>query len=337
MTNLLVTLPLTDRERQYLGTNLPDVQIRYASQPDTAELRWAEVILGNLPTTAATYLSSAQWLHSPSVGLDAYETWSQDAPRVLITNSKGVMDHAVAEHCLALMLALTRQIPMLVEAQRGGKWARDAFAAGRLGSIVHGKHAHLLGYGAIARTLAAKLTGLGMSVTAYRRRAGPADGIAVRQVALSTLTENVSTADVLISLLPLTPDTVGLVDRDVLAALTQGSYVLSLGRGAVIDQAALVDALASGRIAGAGLDVFESEPLPSDSPLWRLPNVILSPHVAGRFDDEMMGHIGVFLERFQQTAVNLPRFTGNAPVGAVEPLRGNPHAEPRAAKRSPCR
>jgi phosphoglycerate dehydrogenase-like enzyme len=139
-----------------------------------------------------------------------------------------------------------------------------------------------VGYGEIGRAIAGRARAMGMEVWALRRSAGPGDGgPADRVLGPDGLHELAAAADHLMAILPLTADTRGMIDAAVFAAMKPGAYFYNLGRGAVADPDALIAALAEGRIAGAGLEVVEPEPLPADSPLWTLPNVIITGHTAG--------------------------------------------------------
>lgn len=257
------------------------------------ELEQTTVILGNAPPDAIAEARSVRWLHSPNVGLEAYEGLRTARPDLTVTNSHGVMDDAVAEHGLALVLALARGLPGLLAAQSEHEWRRGGYAPG----VLRGQSLHLLGYGPIARRFADIAAGIGLEITVYRREASR-DAPVARS--FDDLEEAIGEADILVSLLPDTPRTRRLVDARVLAAMKDTSIVVSLGRGAVIDQQALVDALQSGRLAGAALDVFEQEPLSAESPLWDLPNVIVTPHVAGRHSEEMAMHVEAFLAQREQ-------------------------------------
>jgi phosphoglycerate dehydrogenase-like enzyme len=258
------------------------------------------------------------WLHTPNVGLDSYAALRQARPDLQISNFVGVMDDAVAEHGLAMLFALTRRIPSLTEAKVAQEWIQREFGESRGATTIAGKSAHVLGYGRIARSLISRLAGLGMKVTVYRRTPVGDDPVVERFLALAQLTDHVGQADVLISIVPEYPETLEIINWQVLDAMKPTSYVINLGRGSAVDESALVRALESGRLAGAGLDVFQQEPLPETSPLWRLPNVILSPHVAGRFDREMRLHLDGFLYLLGVGNDPLSRGAETLPEGPAE-------------------
>ena len=196
----------------------------------------------------------------------------------------------VAQHALALLLAAAHRLVPIDAALRRGDWG-DRERPERSRHLAGGE-ALLLGFGAIGRHLAPMLRGLGMRVTALRRRPGrEEDG--VRLIGPAELPAALSRADALLVSLPATPATVGLLDREAVARMRPGALVVNVGRGTVIDEDALYEALASGRLAGAGLDVWWRYPEgaeaqgatpPAAHPFWELPNVVLSPHRADAAD-----------------------------------------------------
>jgi phosphoglycerate dehydrogenase-like enzyme len=196
----------------------------------------------------------------------------------------------VAQHALALLLATAHRLVPIDAALRRGDWG-DRQRPERSRHLAGGE-ALLLGYGAIGRHLAPMLRGLGMRVTALRRRPGDEED-GVRLIGPAGLPEALARADAVLVSLPGTPATAGLLDREALARLGPGALVVNVGRGNVIDEDALYDALANGRLAGAGLDVWWRYPEgaedqgatpPATRPFWELPNVVLSPHRADATD-----------------------------------------------------
>ena len=181
---------------------------------------------------------------------------------VAVTGLRGVFAAEVAEHVFAMVLALVKGVPALVARQQHREWR--SFASGTLAGRTMG----ILGRGAVGRRVASVAEAFGMRVVAFSRTHRSLDEVA-------------AASDVLVVCLPRTPQTVGLVDRPVLAQLPPGSLVVDVGRGGVIDEAALLDALVRGDIGGVARDVFDEEPLPPTSPWWTAPNAIVTPHVAG--------------------------------------------------------
>jgi phosphoglycerate dehydrogenase-like enzyme len=232
---------------------------------------------------AAQRLTRLRWVQTLAAGPDAVLA-AGFAPEVVITGGTGLHDVTVAEHTLALLLAAARRVNLLVRAQIGHRWA------GEWGGLqpIHDPHsfrtlrdAHVAiwGFGGIAATLAPHLAALGARVTGVARTAGERHGFPV--VTAGDLPDLLPSTDVLVMILPATPDTERALTADVLALLPAHAWLVNVGRGATVDEPAVLEAIRGGRLAGAALDVFADEPLPAGSGLWDEPNVIISPHAAG--------------------------------------------------------
>lgn len=257
----------------------PDARVvRIDAEEERAEVApHLEVVLGRLPVEQLGTLPSLRWLQQTGAGAD----WLIHAPEVaasdlVVTSASGVHAVPIAEHVLALMFTLSRRIHRFVKAQMDHEW----FRRGRLGEI-EGTTLGVVGLGAIGSKLAEKAKGLGMRVLGLRR--DPARGSAcVDEMfgpdALHALLEQ---SDWVAICAALTPETAGLIGERELSAMKSTAYLINIGRGGLVDEKMLVRALLEGWIAGAGLDVFEREPLPADSPLWDMRNVVITPHFAG--------------------------------------------------------
>jgi phosphoglycerate dehydrogenase-like enzyme len=232
---------------------------------------------------AARRLDRVRWVQSLAAGPDAVLR-AGFAPGVLVTAGGGLHDRTVAEHTLALVLGAARRLNLLVRAQIGRRWAVELGGLQPLSEkdnfrTLRDAHVVIWGFGGIAAGLAPHLTALGARVTGVARGAGDRHGYPV--VTAASFGELLPTADVFIMILPDTAETRHALDASVLALLPAHAWVVNVGRGSTVDEAALLAAVRSGGIAGAALDVFETEPLPPSSGLWDEPNVIISPHAAG--------------------------------------------------------
>ncbi|MFI2489516.1 NAD(P)-dependent oxidoreductase [Promicromonospora kroppenstedtii] len=232
---------------------------------------------------AAERLTKLRWVQTLSAGPDV-ALRSGFAPDVVISSGQSLHDDTVTEHALALILASVRRIDASLTAQREHRWAKEiafAQADGVTGReyTLDGARVTIWGFGSIALRLAPLLTALGARVTGVASRAGERSGYPV--VDAGGLDALLAETDLLVSLLPAVPATRHILDARLLSLLPPTARFVNVGRGATVDEAALEDALRSGRLAGAALDVMETEPLPADSPLWDVPNLILTPHVAG--------------------------------------------------------
>ena len=254
--------------------------------PDEALDADALVLWGNgheQMTDAARRLTRLHWVQTLAAGPDATLA-AGFADDVVITSGRGLHDGPVAEHTLALLLAAARRIPELVRAQDQHRWAGELGGMqdtlpGQVFRTLDGARVLIWGFGSIAARLAPLLAALGAHVTGVATAAGDRHGFPV--ISTFDLPDELPLTDVLVSLLPATPQTRHAVDADVLSLLPSHAWVVNVGRGATLDEAALLDAVRAGRLAGAALDVFETEPLPADSPLWDEPRVLISPHAAG--------------------------------------------------------
>jgi phosphoglycerate dehydrogenase-like enzyme len=218
-----------------------------------------------------------RWVHANSVGVD--RLLCPELRGRTLTNARGVFDTAITEWVLAAVLAHVKGLAETWEQQRRGVWQHRV--TGRLA----GRSAAVVGTGSIGRAVAAGLTALGVRVEMVGR---PGQGTARGSDRLAEVAGDV---DILVLALPLTAETTGLVDAVVLDALGPAGFLVNIGRGRSVVEADLTGALRSGAIAGAALDVFETEPLPADSPLWSLPSVLVSPHMSGDytgFEADMM-------------------------------------------------
>lgn len=258
------------------------------TRPIPAEHHDAEalVVWGNaddqLADTAAA-LTRLRWVQTLAAGPDQVLA-AGFAPDAVITSGRSLHDVTVAEHALALALAAARRLHTLVRAQIGHRWAseiggRQPISDPERVTTLRGARVTIWGFGGIAKTLAPLLTALGAEVTGVARSTGERDGY--RVVAESEIATVLPTTDMLIMILPATQETRHALDADRIALLPRRAWVVNVGRGTTVDEAALVDALRHGRLGGAALDVTEVEPLPTTSELWDLPDVIITPHSAG--------------------------------------------------------
>jgi len=249
----------------------------------TAELADADVFLGwNFPPKLFAAASRLRWVHSASAGIEANLFPALVESDVILTNSAGLHSVCIPEHVLGLMLLLARNFHEAQRLQREQVWdrARVIMFAGGVKELA-GSHLAVIGAGAIGTSVARLGNSLNMLVRVMRRRSSrPVPG-AERVVGPDHLHELLGWGDFVVLATPLTAETRHLIDRTALQAMKSSAYLINIARGEVVDDEALIDALRSQAIAGAGLDVFSEEPLSSTSPYWSLPNVIVTPHVSG--------------------------------------------------------
>jgi D-2-hydroxyacid dehydrogenase (NADP+) len=222
-----------------------------------------------------------RFIQSISAGTDQYDKALLKARGVRLASAQGANERAVAEHVMALMLALSRHLHLGRDAQREQRWrpmisdplAREQEQGGRTVVVV--------GFGRIGQRFGRLAKAFGCRVIGVRRDASPAPDCADEVVRIAELDRVLSAADVVVLTCPLTPETEGLINADRLARMKPSAHLINVARGRVVDEPALIAALQAGRIAAAGLDVTVEEPLPANSLLWAMPNVIVTPHTAG--------------------------------------------------------
>jgi phosphoglycerate dehydrogenase-like enzyme len=251
------------------------------------------------PSLAAA--GALRWIHSPAAGVGDMLFPEMVATAITITNSSGILADSIAEHVLAATLALFRRLPVAFARQAARVWAQDELMM-PAPRPVYGATMGIVGLGTIGSAVARLAAANGMRVVATRRRAEPAGGID-RVYPAERLYDLLAESDVVVLAAPLTPETRGLIGRSELRAMKRSAILINVGRGKLVREAELADELARGTLAGAALDVFEREPLDPASPLWTLPNVLLTPHAAGMRPDYWEAVTGLFernLRRFEQ-------------------------------------
>jgi len=272
--------------------------------------REAEVIAGWNEAAARHALeedSALRWVQAWGAGVDKLPLAAFKRRGIWLTNAKGVHPYPISESVFAMILAFTRQLHLAVRNQSERRWG--AFASME---EAHGKTIGILGVGAIGREVAHIARAFGMTVLGVRRSGEP-DPSVDRMETLDGLDAVLAESDFVVNCLPLTPETHRLIDEGRLARMKPSAFYINIGRGATTDTDALVDALRSGKIAGAGLDVFEREPLPDDHPLWEMDNVIITPHNAGATTQYRQRTVELF-------AANLNAYAGGEapPINRVD-------------------
>lgn len=221
------------------------------------------------------HAGALDWIHVAAAGVDRLLFPDLVDSDVRVTNARGVFDRPIAEFVLGAVLARAKRLHESHDLQRKRSWRH------RESEPVAGRTVLVVGTGAIGRETARLLAAVGMSVRGAGRTARSGDDDFGDVVASTDLARHVGWADHVVIAAPLTDGTRGLLDEAVLAAMKPTAHLVNIARGPIVDEQALVRALAEGRLAAASLDVFATEPLPTDSPLWSLPGVVVTPHMAG--------------------------------------------------------
>lgn len=302
-------------QRPYIRVDVDDI-LHEGQSADVAfisrEVTGLSTKFDIMPETQRFYdalLRSAdlRWLHVHSAGADRSVYQTLMARGVTVTTSSGANAKAVAHSALAGMLSLARRFPQLMRQQQDHHWQSLIGEHGQ--PDLDGQTAVIVGWGGIGQTIAKVLTALEVNVIVVRRTDQAVDG-GHRVVPMSELYSVLPEADWLVLACPLTKDTHELIDRQALQTLKRGAHVVNIARGAVIEEGALINALRSGQVGGAYLDVFAQEPLPASSPLWDMPTVIATPHSAGHSQ-------GMYQRMAQMFIDNLQRYVAGDPLQQI--------------------
>lgn len=282
-------------------------QVQYAADPDALleHLPETEILLvtdfrTELLREAWPRAQRLQWIHATSAGVDALlfpESRQSDIP---ITNARGIFDRAIAETVLGLILMFAKDFMGSLALKREHRWQhRDTERA-------QGRRVLIVGAGSIGRQIARLCRAVGLRPEGVARSARPGDEDFLAVHPQDRLHEQLAAADYVVVAAPLTPATEGLFDAAAFAAMPPHARFINIGRGPIVRTDDLVEALRRGRIAGAALDVFEQEPLPADHPLWDLPQVFMSAHMAGDFIGWREALSEQFLDNFQRWREGAP-------------------------------
>lgn len=265
---------------------------------------WADVILGNPTPELLKSAGRLQWLQTNSAGVEAYLRPGVLPENTLLTNATGAYGPAISEHMLGMLLALMKKLELYRDAQRAERWGSQGAVTSLSGATVL-----ILGMGDIGGEFGKRCKAMGAKVIGVRRTPRALPDYADEVHTLEQLDELLPLADVVAVTLPGTEETGNLLDRERLERMKPGAYLLNTGRGNIVNTEALCDALESGRLAGAGLDVTEPEPLPAGHRLWGIPTALITPHVSGFY------HLRETHERIVRIcADNLRRFLKGQPL-----------------------
>lgn len=268
-----------------LRRRFPLIQFVHATTPEQRATGLKECDAAYTWILDAAELAGApklKWVHTSAVSVDTLCLPELFARGIAVSNTRGVQAIPIAEHVMAGILALAKQFPFVLDNQRQSRWAQNEFVGERLPWLLHGRTLGLVGVGTIGAEVAKRAGAFGMRVIALRRR--PAYGVighVERVYGKDHLDEFLGQCHAIAIAAPLTPETEGLLGAKQFARLPKGAVVVNVGRARIVDTGALIEALTSGHLGGAALDVFPQEPLPPDHPLWTTPNLILTPHTSG--------------------------------------------------------
>ena len=264
-----------------------------------------EALYGNPAPEILHLFPNLKWVCVSSAGVDRYvDDAIYPNPDVVLSNSTGSYGVTISEHVLMMTMMLLRNMPAFQDAARQHIWHGPLPTRS-----IYGSRVTMLGTGDIGTAVARRMKALGAaSVTGVRRSLKAADPAFDRVITFRELDEVLPETDILVSALPHTAETAGVLNRERIGLLPDGAILVNVGRGTVLDQDALIDALRSGHLAGAALDVMVPEPLPADHPLWDAPNLLITPHISGNMSLEHTCDVDVdlFCEDMARFAAGLP-------------------------------
>ena len=310
--NIVLTNPLTEASKKEItavdpgAVNLIDInelsRREYRGDAQAREelsniLRKADVVYGGrLPADYLRRAPNLKWLQVTSAGVDRYLTPEFMQSNVTLTNVSGIHATPIGEFVLAFMLMLAKRIPYAFEMKQKKEWGRYG------ASVLRGKTVGIVGLGHIGQEVARLSKAFGMNVIATRRHAKTMTKNRYADMILPSdwLPKLLTQSDYVVITLPLTDETRSLFSSEQFRLMKETAYIINIGRGPIIDEPALICALREKQIAGAGLDVFSREPLPADSPLWDIPNVIMTPHVSGGQEDYEREANKIFCENLKR-------------------------------------
>jgi len=296
-----------DEQLEMLNKEAPDLIVDFvrADTVGVADLIDSEIVFGWAPPRFLKDLPNLKWLHLPSAGANAFTDASLYAnPSVILTKSSGTFGIPISEYVLGTMIALSRNFTGYYKSQQEGSWNRGEKEA----LEVFGSNVLVLGLGNIGSEVCTRLMGFSCRITGFRRDPSVPHELVSDVRSLSKLRDCLPNADYIIICLPGTAETGKLIGREELDLMKNSAILINIGRGSVIDTDALVEALNNKKIAGAGLDVTDPEPLPAGHPLWSASNAIITPHVSASSPGNSQRRLSIFIDLLKRYRSGLHMF-----------------------------
>ena len=323
--DILITIPLSDVLIARLKEISPRLRISVhpARKADDipADL-WArcEVLYTDRVLPAPGQTPRLRWIQFHTAGIDAFaDSPLLKDPEIVVSTLSGAAASQMGEYALMMLLALGHRLPDMIAAQSKAEWPRDKFERFQPHEL-RGSTVGLVGYGSIARQVARLLQPFGVEILAAKRDVmhpedsgytedglgDPGGDLFQRLYPIQALSSMLHECDFVVVAVPHSPETRNLISAVEIAAMKPGAFLVDISRGGIVDQAALIQALQDRRLGGAALDVFAEEPLPPTSPLWKLPNILISPHIAGSSPHYNERAIEMFAENLHRYLAGLP-------------------------------
>lgn len=306
MNKILVVIPVTDEHVKLFTQAAPSAQFifTYGKQPSKEQVLEADTVIGNVPPAWLTESTNLKWVQLNSAGTDGYTGKGVLPKDVVLTNATGAYGVAISEHMIAGLLSLMKKLFTYEKDQDAHVWSDRGPVAS-----IYGSKTLVVGLGNIGGEFAKRMNAFGSEITGIKRNTSNVPGYAAGVYTPDKLIECLKDADIVANCLPGVEETRRLYDKDAFAAMKEGAYFINIGRGMSVDSDALAEALNSGHLAGAVIDVTDPEPLPADHPLWNAKNLVLTPHVSGGY------HTKETHDRIVKIAVsNIEKYLNNEPL-----------------------
>lgn len=297
---ILVAMPVEDDHKELLKSKAEDANFSFIPAKDVTkeQVHEADIIIGNVAPELIKGTSKLRWLQLNSAGTDGYLSAGVLPEGTILTNATGAYGLAISEHMIGSLLCIMKKLHLYGADQPKHVW-NDY---GNVASI-YGSKTLVVGFGDIGSEFAVRMHALGSQVTGIRRNKTEKPDYLEALYQMDAFYECLKTADIVATCLPGTKETYHIFDKRAFAQMKEGAFFLNVGRGSAVDSYALADALNSGHLAGASVDVTEPEPLPSDHPLWDAKNLLITPHISGNY------HLKETHERIVRIAAdNLDRY-----------------------------
>lgn len=312
---ILVTIPVQERHRKRFQNIAPEAEFIYraAGETDRELVQDMDIIIGNVNPALIAGTQNLKWLQLNSAGTDGYLAEGILPPGASLTNATGAYGLAISEHMLGMVLVLKKKLDRYMRNQLDGVWKDEGNV-----TSVWGSTTLIIGLGDIGSQFAIRMKGLGSRIIGIRRTRAQRPEFVDELYQPDHLDACLPQADIVAMCLPGTRETQQIMNRQRLGKMKREAILVNVGRGTAVDTQALTDALREGSIGGAALDVTDPEPLPPDHPLWKAPNLILTPHVSGQY------HLAETHERILEIAAcNLEAFLKGQPLkNVVDPATG---------------
>lgn len=280
MYKILVVMDVTEEHKRNLASISSDVKIEYipSDEVTVSDVKDAEIIVGNINPSLLAECESLKLLQLNSAGTDGYTKEGNLPAGASLANATGAYGLAISEHMLASLLCLMKKLDMYRLNQKNREWKDEGPV-----TSVYGSKTLIVGFGDIGSEFGVRMNALGSSITAIRKNIDTKPEYVDAIYNMDSLYDCLKEADIVATCLPGTVQTMKVFDKKAFESMKDGAYFINVGRGTAVDTEALYNALKSGKLAGAALDVTDPEPLPEDHKLWELPNVLITPHVSGGY------------------------------------------------------